>query len=102
MARGLDTLLSVESSSRAKPRIRQLKKSRHGWRLARYRMGRVALRATMALGLVVLIGLAVIVGTGLFIYKDYADGFVTPDQLGVNRPSGGATILDRNGKLLYR
>jgi membrane peptidoglycan carboxypeptidase len=56
----------------------------------------------MALGLVALIGVAVVVGSGLFLYKDYADGFVPPDQLGVNKPSGGATILDRNGKLLYR
>src|SRR6478752_7604917 len=56
----------------------------------------------MTVGLVVLIGIAAFAGTGLFVYKDYADGFVTPDQLGINKPSGGATILDRNGKLLYR
>jgi len=56
----------------------------------------------MALGLAGLIGIAIAVGSGLFVYKDYADGFVPPEELGVNRPSGGATILDRNGKLLYR
>ena len=56
----------------------------------------------MALGLLALTGVAIVFGAGLFMYKDYADGFVTPAELGANRPSGGATILDRNGKLLYR
>jgi membrane peptidoglycan carboxypeptidase len=39
---------------------------------------------------------------GLTVYKSYTQGFVTPEELGVNRPSAGAQILDRNGKLLYR
>jgi membrane peptidoglycan carboxypeptidase len=56
----------------------------------------------MALGLLTLTAVAIVFGAGLFMYKDYADGFVTPAELGANRPSGGATILDRNGKLLYR
>jgi len=65
-------------------------------------VARVVLRTTMAVGLFALIGVAIVFGAGLFMYKDYADGFVTPAELGINRPSGGATILDRNGKLLYR
>src|SRR5207248_9122071 len=37
-----------------------------------------------------------------FTYKAYAETVVPPDQLLVNRPSSGAKILDRNGKLLYQ
>ena len=56
----------------------------------------------MALGLLALTGVAIVFGAGLFIYKDYADGFVPPDELAINQPSGGAKIHDRNGKLLYQ
>ena len=49
-----------------------------------------------------LVGVAIVLGAGLVTYKTYARGLVPPTQLGVNRPSTGAVILDRNGKLLYR
>jgi len=48
---------------------------------------------------IALIGLATY---ALLTYKSYADTLVPPTELIVNRPSTGATILDRNGKLLYR
>ncbi len=38
----------------------------------------------------------------LLTYKSYADTLVPPTELVVNRPSSGAKILDRNGKLLYQ
>src|ERR1043166_4179576 len=38
----------------------------------------------------------------LLTYRSYADSLVPPTELVVNRPSTGATILDRHGQLLYR
>jgi membrane peptidoglycan carboxypeptidase len=37
----------------------------------------------------------------LFVYNDYADSLVAPDELAINQPSYGAKIYDRNMKLLY-
>src|SRR6266496_740912 len=45
------------------------------------------------------IGLATYV---LLTYKAYANSLVPPTDLVVNRPSSGARIFDRNGKLLYQ
>ena len=39
--------------------------------------------------------------SALFVYNDYADSLVAPDELAINQPSYGAKIYDRNGKLLY-
>ena len=39
---------------------------------------------------------------GLLIYSSIASDFEPPDQQEVNRPAGGAIILDRNGQVLFR
>src|SRR5689334_22200265 len=39
--------------------------------------------------------------SALFVYNDYADSLVAPDELAINQPSYGAKIYDRNMKLLY-
>jgi membrane peptidoglycan carboxypeptidase len=89
----------VKTNHRAAARTTPLTKSRRG---VGYQIGRFLLRSAMGLGVVALIGVAVALGSGLLLYRYYADGLVPPDELGVNRPSGGAVILDRNGKVLYR
>ena len=38
---------------------------------------------------------------GIVVYNSYADDLVAPDELAINEASSGATILDRNGELLY-
>ncbi len=48
------------------------------------------------------VGLIVLFGSVLFVYQGYARQFVPPDVAAMNRPSSGATILDRNGQLLYK
>ncbi len=45
------------------------------------------------------VGLMVAIGYG--VYQNYADGLVAPDVAIAKQPSGGARILDRNGKPLY-
>ncbi len=55
--------------------------------------------------LVVLLGAIAIAGGGAIIlstYHQYARQYVDPSRLELNQPSAGATILDRNGKLLYQ
>jgi len=49
-------------------------------------------------GVVTFIGVAI---AGIIVYKSYADDLVAPDELAINEASSGATILDRNGQLLY-
>ena len=39
---------------------------------------------------------------GLLIYSTISSDFEPPDQRDVNRPAGGAIILDRNGQVLFR
>ncbi len=55
------------------------------------------------LGLVGLgvIAVAVAGGVGFGVYKSYANGLESPDELIARQPSGGAQIFDRNGTLLY-
>src|SRR5215471_20582611 len=60
------------------------------------------LRSIAVLTLAVFTGLRIAIALGLSVYKGYSDGFVSPEELGINRPSAGAQILDRNGRLLYR
>jgi membrane peptidoglycan carboxypeptidase len=47
------------------------------------------------------LGIAVLVGTGYGVYQNYADDLVDPDIAIAQQPSGGARILDRNGRPLY-
>ena len=49
-------------------------------------------------GVVAFIGLAV---ASFVVYNRYADDLLAPDELAINEASSGATILDRNGELLY-
>jgi len=56
-----------------------------------------------------LVGLSIFGLTALFVlfivavgvYRSYADDLLAPDELAINKPSYGARILDRNGRLLY-
>jgi membrane peptidoglycan carboxypeptidase len=57
--------------------------------------------------LIVMAGLALFSVFGMMaatfaVYQHYADGFVSPEVAIAQQPSGGAKILDRNGKLLYQ
>jgi len=57
--------------------------------------------------IVALIGLGIlgVAGTGIAgygVYRSYAADLKSPDQVIAENPSGGAQILDRNGKLLYQ
>jgi len=59
------------------------------------------LKLALAAGLVgatAFTGLAI---AGIIVYNSYADDLLAPDELAINEASSGATILDRNGKLLY-
>lgn len=49
---------------------------------------------------VIAVGAAGITGYG--VYRSYAADLKSPDQVIAQNPSGGAQILDRNGKLLYQ
>jgi membrane peptidoglycan carboxypeptidase len=51
---------------------------------------------------VTVLGFAAVFALALAAYDSYAKTLVPPDQLSINRPSAGAKILDRNGKLLYQ
>src|SRR6059058_5406874 len=53
------------------------------------------------IGSLAFIGLILLFAGALAVYKTYTDELVAPDELAINRPSYGAKILDRNGKLLY-
>ena len=55
---------------------------------------------------IALVGLGVIAvavagGVGFGVYRSYANGLESPDELIARQPSGGAQIFDRNGTLLY-
>jgi membrane peptidoglycan carboxypeptidase len=59
------------------------------------------LKLALAAGLVgatAFTGLAI---AGIIVYNSYADDLVAPDELAINEASSGATIVDRNGVLLY-
>ena len=58
----------------------------------------MALLGMLALGGVFAAGSAAYV---IDTYNGYADELVAPDELAINQPSFGATVFDRNGKLLY-
>src|SRR5688572_23220716 len=57
-----------------------------------------ALMVIGAMGLVVIVSLAI---AATAFYRSYADELVAPDELAINKPSYGAKIYDRDGKLLY-
>jgi len=80
---------------------RQKEQPRKNHRILR-RTRTVVFGGLAVLTLASLTAVGVAVALGLSVYKGYSDGFVPPEQLGINRPSAGAQILDRNGKLLYR
>jgi membrane peptidoglycan carboxypeptidase len=66
-----------------------------GWTIPRWTwpffiLGGIGFFSVMAVGL-----------AALFVYNDYADSLVAPDELAINQPSYGAKIYDRNMKLLY-
>ncbi len=48
-----------------------------------------------------IIGVAVAGATGYGVYRSYASDLESPDAVIAKQPSGGAQILDRNGKILY-
>src|SRR5438477_6053866 len=54
--------------------------------------------AIASIGFLALIGLF---AAGIAVYKGYTDELLAPDELAINKPSYGAKILDRNGKLPY-
>jgi membrane peptidoglycan carboxypeptidase len=62
----------------------------------------LAFKILGSLVFVVLVMAAGVLSAGLVTYESYARDLVPPEELAVNRPSAGAIILDRNGKLLYR
>jgi membrane peptidoglycan carboxypeptidase len=58
-------------------------------------------RLLVRTGLASVVGLGLLSSIAVLTYLHYASAFESPSQLGVNQPSPGAKILDRNGKLLY-
>ena len=48
-----------------------------------------------------LIAVAAAGATGYGVYRSYANGLESPDEVIAKQPSGGAEIYDRNGNLLY-
>ena len=73
------------------------------------RGGPVATKRAFPLWAMAIIGLFALggitmAGVGAYAldtYNGYANELVAPDELAINQPSFGATIFDRNGKLLY-
>ncbi|HLF72401.1 MAG TPA: transglycosylase domain-containing protein [Dehalococcoidia bacterium] len=59
------------------------------------------IKAAASIAVLGIIGFVVVMGAIVIVYRSYADDLVAPDELAINRPSYGAKILDRNGKLLY-
>src|SRR6266511_4486614 len=59
------------------------------------------LKILAALGVLAFVGFFALALAAIIIYRSYADDLVAPDELAINKPSYGAKILDRNGKLLY-
>jgi membrane peptidoglycan carboxypeptidase len=59
------------------------------------------LKLLAALGILGFTGFFAIAITAIIVYRGYADDLVAPDELAINKPSYGARVLDRNGKLLY-
>jgi membrane peptidoglycan carboxypeptidase len=63
-------------------------------------MPRILMAFIVLTGLTVF-GVGLVAGIGYGVYQHYADGLVPPDVVIASQPSGGARILDRNGKPLY-
>jgi membrane peptidoglycan carboxypeptidase len=61
-----------------------------------------ALKVAAGFMAVAIVGAIVLLATTIAVYRSYANGLVTPQEMAVNHPSAGAKILDRNGKLLYQ
>jgi membrane peptidoglycan carboxypeptidase len=59
------------------------------------------LKLALALGLAGAVAFTGIAIAGIIVYNSYADDLLAPDELAINEASSGATILDRNGELLY-
>jgi membrane peptidoglycan carboxypeptidase len=59
------------------------------------------LQVLLGLAGIGVIGLAIAGGTGYGVYRSYADGLKSPDEVIAQQPSGGAQIFDRHGTLLY-
>jgi membrane peptidoglycan carboxypeptidase len=59
------------------------------------------LKLALALGLAGAVAFTGFAIAGIIVYNSYADDLVAPDELAINEASSGATILDRNGQLLY-
>lgn len=57
--------------------------------------------AFIALTGLAIFGVGLMVAISYGVYQNYADGLVPPDVAIARQPSGGARILDRNGKPLY-
>ena len=59
------------------------------------------LKLALAMGLVGVIAFISLAVASFVVYNSYADDLLAPDELAINEASSGATILDRNGELLY-
>lgn len=59
------------------------------------------LMALFALAGVAIVAIGVIAAISYGTYQSYADDLVPPDEAIAKQPSGGARILDRNGRPLY-
>ena len=59
------------------------------------------LKLALAMGVVGVIAFISLAVASFVVYNSYADDLLAPDELAINEASSGATILDRNGKLLY-
>src|SRR5437870_4298914 len=91
----------ASNGNNRRPTAERLGRRRAVRRPARRRGMPLWLKLTAALasiGFLVLIGLF---GAGIAVYKNYTNELLAPDELAINKPSYGAKILDRNGKLLY-
>jgi membrane peptidoglycan carboxypeptidase len=55
----------------------------------------------MAAGAMAMVLIVSMVIAGVAFYGSYADELVAPDELAINKPSYGAKIFDRTGRLLY-
>ncbi|HEX5368171.1 MAG TPA: transglycosylase domain-containing protein, partial [Dehalococcoidia bacterium] len=63
---------------------------------------RFLLKSAVALAFLANIVVVVVAVAALLNYHHFSSDFVSPEALSVNQPSAGATIVDRNGNLLYR
>ncbi len=59
------------------------------------------LKAALVLGFVGVVVFTGVAIAGFVVYNSHADDLLAPDELAINEASSGATILDRNGELLY-